>query len=72
MNKHPKKWKMAVLVWIAIYPTITLLFVLFGDLLDRIPTLHLKTLLTTVIVVPLSVYWIIPALQRFLYKWLHR
>lgn len=70
MTKQPKKWKMAVLIWIAIYPTITLIMILFGDYLNRIDSMPLQTLATTIIVVPLMVYVLIPALHKLLHKWL--
>jgi antibiotic biosynthesis monooxygenase (ABM) superfamily enzyme len=68
--KHPKKWKMAVLVWIALYPTITILFLIFGEQLARIRPLPLQTLVTTGIVVPLLTFTVIPRLQKLLSKWL--
>lgn len=61
---------MAILVWIAIYPTITLLFLIFGDQLARIQPLPLQTLVTTGIIVPLLTFTVIPPLQKLLGKWL--
>ena len=72
MIKEPVKWKMAILVWIAIYPTITILFVLFGDLFAQITPMALQTLVTTLLVVPLMVFWIMPFLQRLLTDWLNK
>ena len=70
--KAPKKWKMAVLVWMAIYPTITLIFALLGDQFVQITPLPLRTLVITALVVPLMVFSIIPLLQRILKKWLEK
>ena len=53
--KHPPKWKFAVIVWIAIYPAITLLTYLIGDKINYLP-LPLKTLIMTGILVPLRVF----------------
>lgn len=52
VRKQPKKWKMALLTWIIIYPIINILFAL---LMPHIAHLHnlLKTLILTVILVPL-------------------
>lgn len=61
---------MAVLVWIALYPTITILFLIFGEQLARIQPLPLQTLVTTGIVVPLLTFTLIPPLQKLLAKWL--
>lgn len=70
MAQQPKKWKMAVLIWIAIYPTITLIMIFFGDHLKKIKSLPLQTFATTIIVVPLMVYAIVPGLHKLLHKWL--
>ena len=68
----PKKWKMAVLIWTAIYPTITLLFVTLGDEFARITFLPLRTLLITLIIVPLMVFVITPLLQLLMAGWLKK
>jgi antibiotic biosynthesis monooxygenase (ABM) superfamily enzyme len=72
MTKPPKKWKMAILIWIAIYPTVTIIAILFGSLFEKIALLPLRTLASTLIVVPIAVYAIVPALQKVLNKWLSR
>jgi antibiotic biosynthesis monooxygenase (ABM) superfamily enzyme len=69
-TNQPKRWKMAILVWLAIYPTITVLFLIFGEQLARIKPLPLQTLVTTGIVVPLLTFQIIPLLQKLLSRWL--
>jgi antibiotic biosynthesis monooxygenase (ABM) superfamily enzyme len=61
---------MAILVWLAIYPTITVLFLIFGEQLARIKPLPLQTLVTTGIVVPLMTFQVIPLLQKLLSRWL--
>jgi antibiotic biosynthesis monooxygenase (ABM) superfamily enzyme len=53
--KPPKKWKMAILIWIAIYPTITTIFAVFGKQLIQINPLPLRTLAITIVIVPLMV-----------------
>ena len=53
----------AVLVWLAIYPTITVLSWLLLPLLDRWP-LPLRTATLTLIAVPIVVFVLLPALQR--------
>jgi antibiotic biosynthesis monooxygenase (ABM) superfamily enzyme len=35
--KQPPKWKFAVMVWIAIYPTITFVSYLIGDVIKEWP-----------------------------------
>jgi antibiotic biosynthesis monooxygenase (ABM) superfamily enzyme len=68
----PKKWKMAVLVWIAIYPTITLLFITLGNKFAQIAFLPLRTFVITLIVVPLMVFVITPFLQHLMAGWLKK
>jgi hypothetical protein len=70
--KAPKKWKMAILIWIAIYPTITLLFITMGNEFARITFLPLRTFVITLIVVPLMVFVITPILQYVMAGWLKR
>lgn len=70
--KPPKRWKTAIVIWIAIYPTITLLFFFFGKNFAAINPLPLRTLVITAVVVPLMVYLVIPLVQRLLVKWLQK
>ena len=63
---------MAVLIWTAIYPTITLLFVTLEDEFARITYLPLRTLLITLIIVPLMVFVITPLLQQLMAGWLKK
>ena len=65
----PPRWKTAVVVWLAIYPTITLVLWLAGPSIASWP-LGLRTLAITVVVVPLMVYLLIHAFQRLLRPWL--
>ena len=68
--KPPKKWKMAVLIWLAIYPLITFVFIVFAKPLGMIEFLPLRTLLVTVVVVPIMVFILLPLLQKLLVNWL--
>jgi antibiotic biosynthesis monooxygenase (ABM) superfamily enzyme len=68
--KPPKKWKMAVLIWLAIYPLVTLIFAFGSDLLLSINPLPLRTLIITIVVVPIMVFIFIPLLQKLLKSWL--
>ena len=63
------RWKTAIVVWLAIYPTITLVLWLAGPSLASWP-LTLRTLAITAVVVPLMVYLLMPAFQRLLRPWL--
>lgn len=68
--KPPKKWKMAIIIWLAIYPLITSIFALLGKQLILIEPLPLRTLIITIIAVPIMVFILIPTLQKLLHKWL--
>jgi len=70
--KPPKKWKMAIIIWLAIYPLITLIFALLGKQLILINPLPLRTLIITLIAVPTMVFVLIPILQKLLHKWLNK
>jgi antibiotic biosynthesis monooxygenase (ABM) superfamily enzyme len=70
--KPPKKWKMAIVIWLAIYPLITTIFALLGKQLILIEPLPLRTLIITVIAVPIMVFILIPTLQNLLRNWLSK
>lgn len=67
---HPPRWKTAVLIWLGIYPTVTLVFWLLGPLVAKLP-LPFKTLCLTLVVVPLMVWVVLPFLQKKLKNWLN-
>jgi antibiotic biosynthesis monooxygenase (ABM) superfamily enzyme len=69
-TQRPPRWKFAVVVWLAIYPLVTLFFGLFGNHLMAIHPLPIRTLVITLVLVPLMVFGLIPLLQRVLHKWL--
>lgn len=69
--KPPPRHRMAILVWIAIYPTITVLLALGGDAVASWP-LPLRTLALTAVAVPLMVFILLPRLQHVLRPWLVR
>lgn len=70
--KPPKRWKMAIVVWLAIYPLITLILVLFGKQLANIKPTYLRTLVLTAVLVPLMVYFVLPFVQKQLAGWLKK
>lgn len=60
---------MAFLIWCAIYPTINVLFYLLNGVLVPYP-MSIKTLVLTLILVPLMVYIFIPFITKTFGKWL--
>jgi hypothetical protein len=65
------RWKMAILIWLGIYPTVTLVFWLLSPFITTFP-LPLKTLCVTLVVVPIMVWGILPNLQKLLRSWLQK
>lgn len=57
----------AIKVWIVIYPSITLFYILFGSYLINLP-LYIKTLTLTVVLVPWMVFIGLPLLNRIQQK----
>jgi antibiotic biosynthesis monooxygenase (ABM) superfamily enzyme len=65
------KHKMAFIIWLAIYPLITVLYHFLGEYLQPLPTV-LRTLVLTVIAVPVMVYLLVPLLSRLFGAWLNK
>ncbi|MEV6005637.1 hypothetical protein AB0M29_02400 [Streptomyces sp. NPDC051976] len=59
----PSIHRRALLTWLAVYPAITLTFLLLGPYTAHLP-LALRTLAMTAVVVPAAVYVLIPALLK--------
>lgn len=70
--KPPKRWKMAIVIWLAIYPLITVVSLLIGPHIGKIEFVPLRTLILTIILVPIMVYIMIPTVQKLLKDWLHK
>lgn len=68
---NPPKWKMAIIVWLAIYPLITVIFYIFNNQIQLIHPM-LRTLAITVVVVPIMVFILIPTYTKFFKDWLIR
>ncbi len=67
----PKKWKFALLVWCFIYPMITLLSMTVLPLLMDLPG-PLRTLIMSLILVPLMAYFYIPYINKRFFVWLRK
>lgn len=67
--KPPPKYKMTVVSWLALYPAVTLIFFLFGDLLAQMPLL-LRTLVVTAVVMVAMSYLLMPRFTRWFAFWL--
>lgn len=69
MSKH-NKHKRAFLIWLAIYPLITMLLWLLGDRLTMYP-LGVRTFILTALAVPIVSYLLLPAYSKLFTKWLN-
>jgi antibiotic biosynthesis monooxygenase (ABM) superfamily enzyme len=65
----PPRWKVAVVTWLGIFPTVYLLFLLTGDLL-RSWSLLPRTVLLTLVVVVVMTWGVAPQLTKVLRPWL--
>lgn len=66
----PPRWKVAVVTWTGIFPTVLLLFVLLGDILARWPLVPRVMTLTGMVVLIMT--WVVaPQLTRWMRPWLH-
>jgi uncharacterized protein len=66
----PPRYKMAAVTWLAVFPVVTVIFSLFGQWLNMLPTL-LRTLVFTVVMVTLMTYVIMPRMTRLFSFWLY-
>jgi antibiotic biosynthesis monooxygenase (ABM) superfamily enzyme len=66
---QPKRWKLALMIWLGIYPTITIALYLLGPFIATFP-LPVKTLCLTLLVVPTMVFLVLPQLQKLFSSWL--
>jgi antibiotic biosynthesis monooxygenase (ABM) superfamily enzyme len=67
--KQPKKWKMALLVWLVIYPTISVISIVLGPWLVQFPVL-VRTFIMSVILVPFMIFIAMPQITIVFKKWL--
>jgi antibiotic biosynthesis monooxygenase (ABM) superfamily enzyme len=59
----PTKHQLAVMIWLAVFPTLTALNVLAADLLDDLGTVP-RTFLLATTAVPIVIYGLMPHLHR--------
>jgi antibiotic biosynthesis monooxygenase (ABM) superfamily enzyme len=59
----PTKHQLALMIWVAVFPTLTILNLLLGGVLADAPTV-LRTLVLATIAVPIVIYVVMPPLHR--------
>ncbi|MFE3001864.1 hypothetical protein ACFXG4_43675 [Nocardia sp. NPDC059246] len=63
ITDQPSVHTRALITWIAVYPTITITLALIGPTTAHTP-LPFRTLLLTIIVVPIVIYLLVPVLTK--------
>ncbi|HEY6396327.1 MAG TPA: hypothetical protein VIX82_02620 [Solirubrobacteraceae bacterium] len=69
---RPSRYKLAVVTWLAAYPTITLILASFEPLGLMTLPLPVRTLVLTAIMVPTVAFVLVPLFSRTLATWLRR
>jgi antibiotic biosynthesis monooxygenase (ABM) superfamily enzyme len=59
----PTKHQLALMIWVAVFPTLTVLNLLLGDLLRDLATVP-RTFVLATIAVPIVIYGVMPRLHR--------
>jgi antibiotic biosynthesis monooxygenase (ABM) superfamily enzyme len=59
----PTKHQLALMIWLAVFPTLTVLNYLLSDTLAQAPTV-VRTLVLATIAVPIVMYGVMPSLHR--------
>ena len=63
MNNPPTRHQLALMIWLAVFPTLTVLNLALGDWLS---TLHpvVRTFVLATVAVPIVIYGLMPQLHR--------
>lgn len=61
--RPPSKHELALMIWVAVFPTLLMLAFAFGALLEGLPTV-LRTFIMATVAVPIVIYGIMPQLHR--------
>ena len=67
----PARARMAVVVWLAIFPLVTIVLGLMPPSLAEAPVV-IRSFVLTAVVVPIAVILVVPRLTRLLGGWLNR
>lgn len=70
-SKPPTKWKMAILTWMVIYPSVLTLSTLTGIYLYFLP-LAVRMLIVSVTLVSLMTYFIMPKITKIFAAWIFK
>ncbi|NMN96040.1 hypothetical protein FGL95_13455 [Nocardiaceae bacterium YC2-7] len=59
----PSRHQLALMIWVAVFPTLTVLNLLLRGLLDETPII-VRTFVLASVAVPIVIYGLMPPLQR--------
>ena len=59
----PTKHQLALMIWVAVFPTLTVLNLVLGAVISELPMV-LRTLILATVAVPIVIYGIMPHLHR--------
>ncbi|GAA3603240.1 hypothetical protein [Microlunatus ginsengisoli] len=59
----PTKHQLALMIWLAVFPTLTILNVAFGPWLGALPTV-VRTFVLATVAVPIVIYGLMPQLHK--------
>ncbi len=59
----PTKHQLALMIWVAVFPTLTGLNLILGDTLAGLPSV-LRTFVLATVAVPIVIYGVMPRLHR--------
>lgn len=59
----PTKHQLALMIWVAVFPTLTVLNLLLGDTLADLPNV-LRTFVLATVAVPIVIYGLMPRLHK--------
>ena len=59
----PTKHPLAIMIWVAVFPTLTVLNLALGDRLAGLPSV-LRTFVLATVAVPIVIYGLMPRLHR--------
>ncbi len=59
----PTKHQLALMIWLAVFPTLTVLNLLLGDTLADLPSV-LRTFVLATVAVPIVIYGLMPRLHK--------
>ena len=62
-NRPPSKHQLALMIWLAVFPTLVLLNLTLNGLLDGLPVV-VRTFVLVTIAVPIVIYGLMPQLHR--------